>query len=232
MSLPPYPIEPPSLVNECDFDGLYRAIQRKFSFVERRRSPFLLGIIGSAVAFLRYSYKVLVHFSVAVLIVKDQDGEPALRQVLENDLGAHRLGINLYSLLTESLRWVVRETLGVLKESNSDLSLGVSRPSNANGQRSCILCLRGRRPRLPQQNCDNGGESCKPSDAESYSVHLIFPFFLHIRWGVLAGMGRLSSIDNHLRARHVGVVVRGENECKRSDFLGFRHPFEARHMRL
>lgn len=35
-------------------------------------------------------------------------------------------------------------------------------------------------------------------------------------------MGRLSSIDNHLRARHVGVVVRGENERERRDLLGFR----------
>ena len=132
-------MQPPALINERDLDGLYRAIQRKFRFVERRRSPFLLGIIGSAVAFLGHSYKVLVHFSVAVLIVKDLDGERTLRQVLENDLDAHRLGINLHSLLPESLRWVVRVALSVLKESNSDLSLGVSRTSNANGQRSSIL---------------------------------------------------------------------------------------------
>ena len=115
-------MQPPALINERDFDGLYRAIQRKFSFVERRRPLFLLGIIGSAVTFLRYSYKVLVHFPVAVLIVKHRDGERALRQVLENDLAADRLGINLYSLLPESLRRVVRETPRVLKESNPDLS--------------------------------------------------------------------------------------------------------------
>src|SRR5258708_25108959 len=121
----------PFLIDQLDFDGLFRSVQRKFRLVERRRTPFLRGVVGSAVALFGHSHKVLVHLSVAVFVVKDRDSEGAQGKILERYLGAHGLGIDVDTLLADGLRRVIGKTLGVLKQGYADLAFGVSRAGDA-----------------------------------------------------------------------------------------------------
>src|SRR5262245_61492435 len=108
--------------------------------------------------------------------MKGRDCIGALRQVFESDLGAHRLCIDLDTLLPDGLRRIIGETLRTLKKSHTDLSLGVSRPTDMNRHCSRTLHLRIDRWQSAQQNRDDGWEFCEPPDVESCSVHLTFPF--------------------------------------------------------
>src|SRR6266478_6807944 len=158
------------LVDQRDLDGLFRTVQRKFRLVERRRTPFLLGVVGSAVAFLGHSDKVLVHLSVAVFVVKDRDGEGALGKILERYLGAHGVGIDLDTLLPDGLRRVIGKTLGVLKQGYADLAFGVSRAGDANRECCRIFRLCSERWEWrPQQKRENNGRNL--TDFGGSSMH-------------------------------------------------------------
>src|SRR6266851_730708 len=148
------------LVDQRDLDGLFGSVQGEFRLVERGRTPFLRGVVGRGVPFLGHPDKVLVHLSVAVFVVKDRDGESTLRKILENYLGAHGLGIDPDTLLPNGFRRVIGKTLGVLKQSYSDLALGVSRAGDADRECSSVFCLCGERwEGCPHQERENSGRN-------------------------------------------------------------------------
>ena len=86
----------PQSINQFDFHRLLRdAAQSKARVFKACRPDLLFWVIGSAIAFFGYSYKILVQLLVHILAVEHAHGVNTIVQIHENNLRTQGLRINV-----------------------------------------------------------------------------------------------------------------------------------------